>query len=160
MVPSIFISGDISRFSWLKLISDVSDLRVKIWGCIVTKRSGNTSSGRASNTFVCVLSVSFMHAWILSLLGVLTLNQKKTQWKIQLLILDALKWYYDQKVILSFLLYFESMYHRHLPCLILSHDFDEKSDFLNYEFSKRSPAIGGFHVTSWPPRWWTKTKDF
>ena len=33
------------------------------------------------------------------------------------------------------------MYYRYLPCLILSHDFDEKSDFLNYEFSNRLPAI-------------------
>ena len=48
-----------------------------------------------------------------------------------------LKWYYDQKVTLPFLLYFESMYYRYLPCLILSHDFDEKSDFLNNEFSKK-----------------------
>ena len=40
-----------------------------------------------------------------------------------------------------FLLYFESMYHKYLPCQILSHDFDEKSDFLNYEFSIRLPAI-------------------
>ena len=55
-----------------------------------------------------------------------------------------LKWYYDQKVTLSFLLYFESMYYRYLSCLILSHDFDEKSDFLNYEFSKRLPAITQF----------------
>ena len=36
------------------------------------------------------------------------------------------------------------MYYRYLPCLILSHDFDEKSDFLNYEFSKRLPAITQF----------------
>ena len=49
--------------------------------------------------------------------------------------------YYDQKVILPFLLYFESMYCRYLPCLILNHDFDEKSDFLNYEFSKRLLSI-------------------
>ena len=55
-----------------------------------------------------------------------------------------LKWYYDQKVILPFLLCFESMYYRYLPYLILSHDFDEKSDFLNYEFSKRLPAITQF----------------
>ena len=43
-----------------------------------------------------------------------------------------------------FLLYLESMYYRYLPCLILSYDFDEKSDFLNYEFSKRLPAITQF----------------
>ena len=43
-----------------------------------------------------------------------------------------------------FLLYFESMYYSYLPCLILSHDFDEQSDFLNYEFSKRLPAITQF----------------
>ena len=36
------------------------------------------------------------------------------------------------------------MYYRYLPCLILSHDFDKKSDFLNYEFSKRLPAITQF----------------
>ena len=32
----------------------------------------------------------------------------------------------------------------YLPCQILSHDFDEKSDFLNYEFSIRLPAITQF----------------
>ena len=47
----------------------------------------------------------------------------------------SLKWYCDQKVTLPFVLYFESMYYRYLPGLILSHDFDEKFDFLNYEFS-------------------------
>ena len=56
----------------------------------------------------------------------------------------SLKWYCDQKVTLPFVLYFESMYYRYLPCLILSHDFDEKSDFLNYEFSKRLPVITQF----------------
>ena len=42
---------------------------------------------------------------------------------------ETLKWYYDQKVTFPFLLYFESVYFRYLPCLILSHEFDEKSDF-------------------------------
>jgi len=32
--------------------------------------------------------------------------------------LTWLKWYYDQKVILPFLLYFESIDYRYLPCLI------------------------------------------
>ena len=36
------------------------------------------------------------------------------------------------------------MYYRYLPCLILSHDFDEKSDFLNYEFSKQLRTITQF----------------
>ena len=36
------------------------------------------------------------------------------------------------------------MYYSYLPCLILSHDFDEKSDFFNYEFSIRLPAITQF----------------
>ena len=36
------------------------------------------------------------------------------------------------------------MYYKYLPCQILSHDFDEKSDFLNYEFSIRLLAI------NWP----------
>ena len=84
------ISGDISPCSSLKVASGVNDLRVEIWEYIVIKRSGNTSSGTARMAFVCVLSVLFMHAWILSLVGVLTLN-KKTQWKIQLVLLDALK---------------------------------------------------------------------
>ena len=48
------------------------------------------------------------------------------------------------KITLPFLLYFESMYYKYLPCQILSHDFDEKSDFLNYEFSTRLPAITQF----------------
>ena len=38
-----------------------------------------------------------------------------------------LKWNYDQKVTLPFLLYFESMYYRYLPYLILSHDLTAKS---------------------------------
>ena len=33
------------------------------------------------------------------------------------------------------------MIYVYLPCQILGHDFDEKSDFLKYEFSKRLPAI-------------------
>ena len=58
----------------------------------------------------------------------------------------SFKWCYDQKVTLPgpCLLYFESMYYRYLPCLILSHDFDEKFDFLNYESSKRLPSITQF----------------
>ena len=28
------------------------------------------------------------------------------------------------------------MIYKYVPCQILGHDFDEKSDFLNYEFSK------------------------
>ena len=36
------------------------------------------------------------------------------------------------------------MIYRYLPCQILGHDFDEKSDFLNYEFSKRLPPITQF----------------
>ena len=36
------------------------------------------------------------------------------------------------------------MYYKYLPCQILSHDFDEKSVFLKYEFSIRLPAITQF----------------
>ena len=43
-----------------------------------------------------------------------------------------------------FFLCFESLYYKYLLCQILSHDFDEKSDFLNYEFSIRLPAITQF----------------
>ena len=43
-----------------------------------------------------------------------------------------------------FFLYFKSLYYKYLPCQILSHDFDEKADFLNYEFSIRLPAITQF----------------
>ena len=39
-----------------------------------------------------------------------------------------------------FCLYFERMYYKYLPCQILSHDFDKKSNFLNYEFSIWLPA--------------------
>ena len=39
-----------------------------------------------------------------------------------------------------FFFYFESIYYMNLPCQILSHDFDERSDFLNYKFSIRLPA--------------------
>ena len=52
-----------------------------------------------------------------------------------------LQWYYDQKSPYLFFLYFKSMNYEYLPCQILGHDFDEKSDFLNYEFSIRLPAI-------------------
>ena len=57
---------------------------------------------------------------------------------------NLLKWYYDQKSPYLFFLHFESMICKYLPCQILGHDFDEKSDFLNYEFSKRLPAITPF----------------
>ena len=43
-----------------------------------------------------------------------------------------------------FFLYFESMYYKYLPCQILSHEFDKNSDFSNYEFSIRLPAITQF----------------
>ena len=52
-----------------------------------------------------------------------------------------LTWYYDQKSPYLSFSYSESMYYKYPPCQILSHDFDEKSDFLNYEFSIRLPAI-------------------
>ena len=58
-----------------------------------------------------------------------------------LLVPVLLKWYYDQKSPYLFFLYFESMYYKYLPCQSLSHDFDEKSDFLNYEFLVWLPAI-------------------
>ena len=47
-----------------------------------------------------------------------------------------------------FFLYFESMYYKYLPSQILSHDFDEKSNFLNYKFWIRLPAITQFQ--KWP----------
>ena len=43
-----------------------------------------------------------------------------------------------------FFLYFESMYYKYLLCQILSHDFDKKSDFFNYEFLIRLPTITQF----------------
>ena len=36
------------------------------------------------------------------------------------------------------------MYYKYVPCKILSHDFDEKSEFLNYEFSMQLLAITQF----------------
>ena len=36
------------------------------------------------------------------------------------------------------------MYYKYLPCQILSHDVDEKSDLLIYEFSILLPAITQF----------------
>ena len=45
---------------------------------------------------------------------------------------------------LLFLFYIKSMYHKYLPCQILSHKFDEKSHFLNYKFSIRLPTISQF----------------
>ena len=36
------------------------------------------------------------------------------------------------------------MYYKYVPCQILSHDFDEKSDFFNYEFPIRLPSITQF----------------
>ena len=47
--------------------------------------------------------------------------------------------YYDQPYL--FFSHFESMIYKYVPCQILDHDFEEKSDFLNYEFSKRLPVI-------------------
>ena len=52
-----------------------------------------------------------------------------------------LKWYYDQKSHYLFLLHSESMIYKDLPCQILGHDFDEKSEFLDYELSIKLPAI-------------------
>ena len=43
-----------------------------------------------------------------------------------------------------FFLHFKSMIYKYLPCQILGHDFDEKSDFLNYAISKWLPAITPF----------------
>ena len=40
-----------------------------------------------------------------------------------------------------FFFYFEGICHKYIPYQTLSHDFDEKSDFLNYEFSIRLPVI-------------------
>ena len=57
---------------------------------------------------------------------------------------NYLKWYYDQNSPYLFSLHFESMNYKYLPCQSLSHDFNEKSDFLNYEFSIRLPAITQF----------------
>ena len=76
------IWGDISPCSLLKVASGVNDLRVEIWEYIVMKRSGNTSSGTACSASVCVLSVLFMRAWILSLVGVLTLNKKNEKFNL------------------------------------------------------------------------------
>ena len=41
-------------------------------------------------------------------------------------------------------MYLESVVYKYLPGQILIHDFDEESDFLNYEFSIRLPAITQF----------------
>ena len=57
------------------------------------------------------------------------------------LLLLLLKSYYDQKSLYLFFLYLERMYYKYLPRQIVSHDFDEKSDFLNYEFSIRLPDV-------------------
>ena len=52
-----------------------------------------------------------------------------------------LKWYYDQKSPYLFFLHFESMIYNYLPCQILGHDFNEKSEFLDFELSIKLPAI-------------------
>ena len=49
-----------------------------------------------------------------------------------------------QKSPYLFFPYLERMYSKYLPCQILSHDFNEKCDFLNNEFSIRFPAITQF----------------
>ena len=51
---------------------------------------------------------------------------------------------YYQKSPYLFFPYLESMYYKYLPCQILSHEFNEKCDFLNNEFSIRLPAITQF----------------
>ena len=37
--------------------------------------------------------------------------------------------------------HFESMIYKYLPCQILGHDFDEKSEFLDFELSIKNAAI-------------------
>ena len=51
------------------------------------------------------------------------------------------KVYYDQKSPHPFFLHFESMNYKYLLCQILGHDFDEKSEFLDFELSIKLPAI-------------------
>ena len=60
--------------------------------------------------------------------------------KMQQIKADLLKWYYDQKSPYLFFLYFESMIYNYLPCQILGHDFNEKSEFLDFELSIKLPA--------------------
>ena len=55
-----------------------------------------------------------------------------------------LKWYYDQKAPYLVLLHFESMIYNYLPCQILGLDFNEKSEFLDFELSIKLPAITQF----------------
>ena len=43
--------------------------------------------------------------------------------------------------ILIYHLHFETMIYKYLPCQILGHDFDEKSEFLDYALSIKLPAI-------------------
>ena len=52
---------------------------------------------------------------------------------------SILKWYYDQKSPYLFFLHFESMIYNYLPCQILGHDFNEKSEFL--DLSIKLPTI-------------------
>ena len=53
----------------------------------------------------------------------------------------SLKWYYDKKSPYLFFLHFESMIYNYLPCQILGHEFNEKSEFLDFELSIKLPAI-------------------
>ena len=64
--------------------------------------------------------------------------------KMQQIKADLLKWYYDQKSPYLFFLHFESMIYNYLPCQILGHDFNEKSEFLDFELSIKLPAITQF----------------
>lgn len=64
------------------------------------------------------------------------LDHKRTDF-----VTTAPAWYYDQKSPYLFFLHFESMIYNHLPCQILGHDFNEKSEFLDFELSIKLPAI-------------------
>ena len=57
---------------------------------------------------------------------------------------NCLKWHYDQRSPYLFFLHFKSMIYKYLPCQILGHYFDEKSEFLDYELPIKLPAITQF----------------
>ena len=65
-------------------------------------------------------------------------------WELDLIWFSMIFFTMIKKPPYLFFSYVRSMYYKYLPCQIFSHDFDEKSDFLNNEFSLRLHAITPF----------------
>ena len=54
--------------------------------------------------------------------------------KMHLIKISDLKWYYDQKITFIFSSNFETLFTKHTPCEILGLNFEKKTVYLNYNF--------------------------